>query len=316
MIPVCSQQPAAEQQRPAPPRPRGGRMWNWQHRYAPYLFVSPFVVLFCVFMLWPLGRSILLSLHKTAGPRTHRWMGLGNYGFLIQDRLFWLAVLNTLAYAAAFLLLQIPASLGLALLLDRRNLRGRHLFRFAFFSPYLVGHVFVAVIFLLLLARNGPANQFLMGLLGTSEGLGWTTDPLAARLAVIIAALWLSLGYGMIYFLAALQSVDRELYDAAEVDGAGAWSRFWHVTLPGIKPVLVFLILVGTIGALQLFELPYVMFQGGGPQRAGMTVVMYLFLAFESGDIGYASAVGWALVALILGVTLAQVRLMRAARED
>jgi ABC-type sugar transport system permease subunit len=121
----------------------------------------------------------------------------------------------------------------------------------------------------------------------------------------------------MIYFLAALQSVDRELYEAAEVDGAGAWSKFWHVTLPGIRPVLTFMVLVGTIGAFQLFELPYVLFQGPGPNNRGLTIVMYLFqYGFEFGDIGYASAVGWVLVLLIFALSLAQLITSRAGREE
>jgi ABC-type sugar transport system permease subunit len=125
----------------------------------------------------------------------------------------------------------------------------------------------------------------------------------------------------MVYFLAALQSVDRELYEAAEVDGAGKWSKFWNVTLPGIRPVLLFMILVGTIGALQLFELPYVLSaeinEGQGPNNAGLTIVMYLYnLGFSLGDIGYASAVGWGLVVLIFGVSLLQLWLTRATAED
>ena len=135
--------------------------------------------------------------------------------------------------------------------------------------------------------------------------------------AVIIAALWLSVGYGMIYFLAALQAVDRDLYEAAEVDGAGHWTQFWNVTLPGIRPVLVFLILVGTIGSLQLFELPYLLFRPAAPPPTAVTIVMYLFQnGFEAGDIGYASAIGWMLVAMILVVSLIQLRVTGVLRED
>ena len=296
---------------------KGDRWWAWQHKYAPYLFISPFLILFVIFMLYPLGRSIVLSVYKTAGPRTQRFVGLGNFAFILQDKLFWLAVWNTLIYAGAFIILQIPFSLGLALLLNSKVLRWRNALRFAFFSPHLVGSVFVAVIFLLLLSKNGPVNQFIMRTTGAGEGLGWMSDPVAARLAVIIAALWLSVGYGMVYFLAALQSVDRELYEAAQVDGAGPWARFWHITVPGIRPVLIFLLLVGTIGALQMFELPYVLFQGAGPGLAGLTIVSYLFQwGFEVGDIGYAASVGWILVFIILGVTIAQVRMTHAMREE
>ena len=130
-------------------------------------------------------------------------------------------------------------------------------------------------------------------------------------------ALPISVGYGMIYFLAALQGVDRELYEAAEVDGAGRWDRFRHVTLPGLKPVLRFLVLVGLIGAFQLFELPFVLFgQTAGPAGYGSTIVMYLyFMGFDAGDAGFASAVGWVLVAIIFLISLLQLRGLRAGRE-
>jgi ABC-type sugar transport system permease subunit len=237
----------------------------------------------------------------------------------MTDDLFWLAVLNTLYFAVGFLILQIPLSLGLALLLNSRRMRFRNFFRFAFFSPHLVGNVFVAVIFGLLLAeRHGLINRAI----GTAfpfigSEIRWLGKPVLAMPAVIMASLWLSIGYAMIYFLAALQAVDRELYEAAEVDGAGRWSQFWNVTLPGIRPVLIFMILVGTIGALQLFELPYVLFNGSGPGNAGLTIVMYLYqMGFDVGDIGYASAIGWMLVLLILGVSILQLKVMRATKED
>jgi ABC-type sugar transport system permease subunit len=134
---------------------------------------------------------------------------------------------------------------------------------------------------------------------------------------MVLASLWMSVGYGMIYFLAALQSVDRELHEAAHVDGAGRWSRFWHVTLPGIRPVLVFVLLVGTIGALQLFELPYVFFDPpAGPGMRALTIVMYLYQqGFETGMIGYASAIGWVLVSIVFLISMAQLRLTGATRD-
>jgi len=295
------------------------RLWTLQHKYAPYLFVAPFVILFCIFLIYPLGRSIALSLYKTSGPNHMKFVGLGNYRFLLSDLLFWRGALNTIVYAILLLSFQIPGSLALALLLNRRDLRFRNFFRFAFFAPYLVGSVFVAIIFGLLLAeRHGLVNRmigFFLPFIGTE--INWLGKPTLVLPAIVMAALWLSLGYGMIYFLAALQSVDRELYEAAEVDGAGKWKQFVHVTLPGIKPVLVFMVLVGTIGALQLFELPWVLLQGSGPNQAGLTIVMYLFqVGFQTGDIGLASAIGWMLVFFILIIALVQLWLTRAAAED
>ena len=289
------------------------RLWSLQYRSAPYLFVAPFLILFCVFFLYPLGRSVVLSFYNSAGPRSSRFVGWDNFLFILQDKLFYHALQNTLLYAIAIMALQIPLSLMLALALNRKNVRGRNVFRFAFFAPHLVGSVFVAVIFQLLLAKNGPLNKSLAGIFPAMLDFAWVNDPVLARIAVVIAALWLSVGYGMIYFLAALQSVDKELYEAADVDGAGAWSQFWHITLPGISPVLLFLMFVGTIGALQLFELPYVLFNGTGPGLAGLTIVNYLFGAgFEQGNLGYASAVGWVLVLIIASVGLLQLSVARS----
>lgn len=304
------------------------RLWAFQSRAAPYLFVLPFVLLFCVFMIYPLGRSLYLSFHKSAGPDELRFTGMGNFAFLLRDRLFWWSVANTLMFAAAFLLIQIPASLLLAVVLNNPRVKFRNAFRFAFFSTHLVGSVFVAVMFNILLGgRTGAVNQGLArlrdSLTGTPleflrpspEPIGFLTDPNWTMPAILLASLYLSVGYGMIYFLAALQSVDRELYEAAEVDGAGRMQKFWHVTLPGIKPVLLFLIMVGMIGALQLFELPYVLFGGPGPNNRGLTIVMYLFgHGFEQGNLGYASAVGWALVVLVATLSVIQLRLRQIDR--
>lgn len=291
--------------------------WRLQHRYAPYLFLLPFLAVFAVFLLYPLGRSLLLSLHKTAGPRREIFVGLDNYRFLLRDRLFWGAVANTAAFTLVHLIIQIPAALGLAMLLNSPRVRGRSAFRFAFFSTYLVGPVFAAVLFSMVLgSRYGLFNQLLRLMFPHGHAVNWLSDPGLAMPAVLVASLWLSIGFGMIYFLAALQAVDGQLYDAAAVDGAGRWSRFWHVTLPGIRPVLLFMLLVDVIGGFQLFELPYVLFQGSGPNARAITIVMYLFMAgFGAGDLGYASAIGWALVLIVLGVTLLPLWAMRRRGE-
>jgi ABC-type sugar transport system permease subunit len=290
------------------------RLWSLQRRLAPYLFVLPFVVLFCTFLLYPLARSLLLSVHHTA---SGRFVGLAHYRFILTDRLFWWACANTLLFAVAFLAVQVPASVGLAMLLNSPLVRFRNGFRFAFFAPHVVGAVFVSVMFRLLMApRHGIVNKGLSLLPRVSGEINWLGDPRFMMGAVVIASLWLSIGYGMVYVLAALQAVDPELYEAARVDGAGPWARFRHVTLPGIRPVLLFLVLVGTIAALSLFELPYVLFQGAGPKQAGLTIVTYLYeQGFQTGRMGYASAVGWILVALILLVTVGQIALTRAAGE-
>ena len=145
-----------------PGRRLAERLWRLQHRLAPYVFLSPFVVLFCGFMLYPLGRSIVLSLHKAAGPNHLTFVGLGNYKFLVTDKIFWASVANTTYFTLLFLLLQIPIALLLAVMLNSKLLRFRNFFRFAFFSSHLVGTVFVAIIFGMLLAqRHGLINKMI-----------------------------------------------------------------------------------------------------------------------------------------------------------
>lgn len=291
--------------------------WRWRQRWAPYLFLAPAGGLFALFLAYPLVRSMVLSFYKSAGPRNDVFVGLGNYIYLLQDRYFWWAAINTALFTVGFVLLEVPLALGLALLLNHRQVWLKRTFRLAFFSTYLVGQVFVAVIFTSLLGgRQGLVNRLLVDMGLMAEPIGFLTDPRWTMLSLWIAALWLMSGYGMIYLLAALQGVDEQLYEAAAVDGANRWGRLVHVTLPGIRPVLWFLVLVGAIGGLQLFELPYVLFRGSGPNSAGLTVVMYLFITgFEIGDLGYASAIGWALVVLIAAFSLLYLRSTGLLRE-
>lgn len=267
--------------------------------------------MFTLFFLTPLVQSIFMSLRSYAGPRSSRFVGLAHYQYLLSDKLFWVAVANTVSYTLLFLLLQVPLSLGLALLLNNPRVLGRSGFRLAMLLPFLAGNVLAAILLTLLVApRQGLINR-LLSLFGLSD-LNWTSDPLLATAAIVIAVLWLTVGWGMVYLLAALQGVSRELYQAAEVDGASRWERFRHITLPGIRPVLAYLVLVGTVGGLQLFELPYLFFQGLGPKLRGLTIMQYLALAgFSKSDLGLAAAVGWVLVLLITLATLPQLARMR-----
>ena len=299
-------------------------------RYAPYIFLAPFLLTFAAFILYPLIRSVWLSFYITAGPDVHHYVGLENFRMLLGDTSFHRAVWNTVVFAFFSVFLQLPLSLGLALLLNSRFVYGRNLFRLAFFSPHLVGMVFVAVLFSVIYAPNyGLLN---VGLFHVAQGINELVDMLNSALgltlglelnwavdtnwlgrsewvmpALVLTALWLFVGFNMVYFLAALQAVDRDLYDAARVDGAGPIRRFIHVTLPGIRHVAVFVVVLSTIGSFQLFELPYIMLEGSGPDEAGLTVVMYLYQnGFITGDLGYASAIGWVLVFGVMAIAICQ----------
>ena len=288
-----------------------------QQRYAPYLFVSPFLLLFALFSGWPIFKSLMLSLYATNGPKSAVFVGLANFRFLLSDKDFHTAVWNTAVFAFFSVFLQLPLSLGLALLLTQRWIRGRELLRLAFFSPNLLGQVFVAVLFsVLFIPQYGLLNQLLHSLAGVALDTKWLTNPALVMPALVLTSLWMYVGFNMIYFLAALQAVDRELYEAATVDGAGGWQQFVAVTLPGIRPVATFVLITSTIGSFQLFELPYIMLNNSsGPNKAGLTIVMYLYnTGFVTGDLGYASTVGWTLALGVLVISLFQARLTGAWR--
>ncbi|MGC8783621.1 MAG: carbohydrate ABC transporter permease [Armatimonadota bacterium] len=294
---------------------RTSRWFVLQYKMAPYLFVSPFLILFFTFGAYPIIKSLILAFYVTNGPKSAVFVGLQNFIFLFSDRDFHKAVWNTAVFAFWSVFLQLPLSLGLALLLNSRWVRGREILRLAFFSPNLLGQVFVGVLFsVLFIPQYGLVNRFLHFIAGVPLDTKWLANPNLVMPALVLTSLWMYVGFNMIYFLAALQAVDKDLYEAATVDGANAWHQFWAVTLPGIKPVAVFVLVMSTIGSFQLFELPWIMLNNSaGPDQAGLTIVMYLYqTGFVTGDLGYASTVGWTLALGVLIISLFQMRVTGA----
>lgn len=291
---------------------RSPRWFTLQHKLAPYLFVAPFMLIFLTFGLWPIVKSLILAFYATNGPKSNVFVGWNNFHFLFADQSFHRAVWNTIVYAFWSVVLQLPLALGLAMLLNQSWLRGRNFLRLAFFAPNLLGQVFVGVLFsVLFVPQYGLVNRALHALVPKfSLGTEWLTNPDWVMPALVLTSLWMYVGFNMIYFLAALQAVDRDQYEAAMVGGANGWQQFWAVTLPGIRPVAVFVLVTATIGSFQLFELPYIMLNNsGGPDNSGLTIVSYLYMnGFMTGDLGYASAVGWVLALGLLAVSLLQMR--------
>lgn len=283
--------------------------------WTPWIFLAPFLFFFALFITWPLIRSLILAFEQTYGPRTTTFVGFRNFAALWHDQFFWIAVKNTFVYAGCALLVQIPAALGLALLLNRPALKGRAFFRLIFFSPSVVGFVFVSMIFgLMLEKRTGLVNNVLHGIFSSwNPDFPWLDQYVLTSL--LLASLWLSAGFNMVYFLAALQNVSRDLLDAAEIDGAGPWHRFRHVILPEIRPVLNIVMLLTLTASLQLFELPYILYSdtyGNGPNNQALTIVTYLYqTGFRTGDLGYASAIGWVLTLVLIGFALLYHRFSR-----
>lgn len=284
---------------------------------SPWIFLAPFLILTMVFFIYPFINAVILAFYQTNGPVSRVYVGLDNFKFVLSDPSFYQALTNTTVFALASILVQLPLSLGLAVLLNSQLGQAKSFFRLLLFSPNLVGQIFVGVIFsIIFMPRYGLFNRFLQSLIGWGLEERWLSNPTLVMPALIITSLWMYVGFNMIYFLAALQNVDKGLVEAASIDGAGPWIIFRHVTVPAIKPVLIFVIIMSTIGSYQLFELPYALLQGFGPNNAGLTIVGYLYsTAFDSGDLGAGSAIGWLLALIIFTISILQLKISRAMNE-
>lgn len=281
--------------------------------WIPWFFLGPYLILTAVFFIYPFLNSIWLAFHQTNGPRSSVFVGLSNFSFVISDPLFFISVKNTTIYALVSIMVQLPLSLGLAMLLNSGKGRIRSLFRLILFSPHLVGQIFVGILFAVIFTpRYGLFNRGLQELIGWGLEERWLANPSLVMPALIIVSMWLYVGFNMIYFLAALQNVDKGLQEAAKIDGANAFQIFWHVTLPQIKPVAIFVVVMSTIGSYQLFELPYALLGGFGPNNSGLTIVGYLYsTAFETGDLGTGAAIGWLLALIIFAISTVQLKVAK-----
>lgn len=289
--------------------------WNQQQRYAPYIFIAPFFILFAIFMVYPLISSLIMGFYEMRGFQSRIFVGLGNFTDLFADPIFWKSLLNTTLFALGTLLLQLPIALFLAILLNAKFVKGKNFLRLAFFTPVLVAGVFVAIIFNLIYDQRAGLinNEFLL----FGKEIGWLSNERYVMLAVIITGVWQWAGYNMIFFLAGLQGIRQELYEAAAVDGANWWQSFIHITLPSLRPVIAFVVVVSMIGSFQLFDLPYILTNGGEPADAGTTIVMYLYKnGFQFMRLGYAATIGWVLFIIIAIISIIQLKLLGIFREE
>jgi multiple sugar transport system permease protein len=273
---------------------------EWQNLGKGLGFLSPWLFGFLLFTILPVGLSFYYSLCDYSLLQPPLYIGLANYRDLMADPIFWKALGNTFKYALMALPAGMFVSLGLALLLNA-PIRGQAIYRTIIFLPSLVPTVASAMLWLWLFnAKLGLINTML-GAFGI-EGPGWLTTPEWAMPALALMSLW-GVGHTVVIYLAGLQDVPKELYEAAELDGVGAWSRLRNVTLPMISPVIFFNLVMAIIGTLQVFAIPFVM-TGGGPARATYFFTMYLYdNAFAYLKMGYASAMAWIQLVIILALT-------------
>ncbi|MEE1735565.1 sugar ABC transporter permease [Streptomyces sp. BE147] len=274
----------------------------------PYLLIMPAVLGFAIFKAYPIVASLWISLTTGNGAGRH-FTGLDNYQRLLHDPLFWTALKNT----ALILVVQVPLMLGLALLvalgLNSTKVWLRPLWRLGVFIPSLTGLVAAGVMFSVILNRDAGLLNWVLSLFGIDR-VNWLGSPAWARVGVVLVITWHYTGYNAVIYLAGLQGIPQELYEAAKVDGAGPIRRFVSITVPQLRPILLLTVVLSTIGTLQLFDEPYVL-TGGGPDNSTLTVTMYLYNnGFKYFDFGYASALAYALALIVAVLGLLQVRLM------
>ncbi|WP_129337910.1 carbohydrate ABC transporter permease [Cellulomonas endophytica] len=291
---------------PAPRRPTYvNRRQVRRNTLLGWTFILPNFAGFALLTLVPVVATFGLAFTRWNAFGTPEFTGLTNLQRLVGDENFRVALGNTVYYTVGHVPLTMAASLGLALALNRK-IRGLAFFRTAAFFPYITSIVAVAVVWNMLYnPTRGPINQ-LLTTIGISDPPGWTSDPTWAMPAVILTGVWKDMGYYMILFLAGLQTIPPELYEAAKTDGANAWQRFRNVTLPCLRPTTFFVLIMLTIGSFKVFDLIVVM-TNGGPGRSTLVLSQLIYReGIVNGQFGYSSAVALALFVLVLVITLLQ----------
>lgn len=284
--------------------------------YHAYLFILPGLVIYVLFVLWPILNTARYSLYDWTGFSEPTFIGFDNYRELWRDRDFWLALQHNAFFVIFFSILPIMLGLFLTALMTRGRLRGMALFRSGLFIPQVMSSVVVGIIWRWLFAYDGPINEFL-SLIGLESWVRpWLGDFTYARYAVGTVGLWVQYGLCMVLFIAGAQSINEDLYDAARVAGANAWQEFRHVTLPGLSQQILVAFVLTFIAALRVFDLVFVLTRSGGPGKETIVTSLLIYQhAFQRNRAGYGSAMALVLSVIIITVSALVMRL-QARREE
>ena len=286
-------------------------------RWAPYVFLSPFVILFGVFGLFPLLFSLFLAFQSwepTSGMGAMVFVGLDNYAFALHDEWFWKSLKNTAWLALASGVPQHLVAIPLAYFIHSSFKRLRNGVVGAYFIPYITSTVAIAILFSSLFSTDYGLINVALQTLAHLPGVGWLfpqnpvdwlNDPANIKPAIAMIVFWRYVGFNVVLYLAALQTIPGDIYEAATMDGAGRLQQFWYITLPSLKPMIFFGVTLSVIGGLQLFEEPFILTGGrGGSDQSGMTTAIYLYrMAFDFNDFGAASAMSWLLFIIVAVLT-------------
>lgn len=282
--------------------------------YLPYLMVSPYLLHLLVFSAFPVVFSIVLTFFNWNIISPMEWNGLGNWKHVLSDRLFWKSIFNTLKFLSVHIPLQIIIALALAEVLNQK-IRLRSFFRAAFFMPVVISGVVVTIMWQQLLGyENGIINQLLINV-GLGK-VGWLTDPDVAIISIALMATWKNVGLYVILFLVGLQTVPKQYYEAADLEGASHWQKFTRITIPMINPTIFMVMVLSTLGGFSLFIEPYIM-TGGGPMNSTLSAVLYIYKeAFEYYHMGYSATLGLFFAMMIVLVVIIQKRFIEKERHD
>ena len=308
--------PALAQRRVPTEATRVASAGRWREDLTGWAFAAPFMILFGTFLAFPIIASFALSftsfgLRDLASPIGATFVGLKNYVDLLADPLFWKSLINTFY----FVVIGVPLTLALGLLIANALNRGvtkfRTAFRVGYYLPVITSIVAIAVVWRFLLNPDVGLINMLLASLGIT-GPAWLADPLLAMPSIIAMAVWRNLGFAMVVFLAGMQAIPATLYEAASIDGAGRWQLFRFITIPMLRPTILFMTVITTIGYLQLFEEPFVM-TDGGPLDSTLSVTMYMYQqGFRFFHQGYASAVAYVLFVIVAFVAFLQFKFLRS----
>lgn len=273
-----------------------------------WIFIIPSLILIVTFVFYPMIQAFITSFQSGMGNQL-KFSGANNYIRLLTDTTFRKALINTLIYLVVQVPIMILLALAISTMLNDKKLKCRGFFRTAIFLPCITSLVAYSIIFKSLFATDGFVNILLMNLNLISKPIAWITHPVWAKVLIIVAITWRWVGYNMVFYLSGLQSIDDSIYEAAEIDGANAWSKFKSITVPLLKPIILFTTINSTIGTLQLFD-ETKNITDGGPANATITISQYIYnLLFKyTPNFGYAAAVSYIIVLLIVILSIIQLR--------
>ena len=287
------------------------------HKAAPYMFIAPFIIFFLVVYLYPFFKTILMSFQRIDGPNHITWIGISNYQKLFKDRNFAQSLMTTFRYAVWDLLILCTVPLIVAVSLNSGYVKFPAFFKSVFFIPALTSTIVAGIVFRLAFGTldTSLVNRFL-GLFG-KKPYDWLMHADTANTVLIILTLWRWMGVNVVYYISGLQAIPPELYEAAEIDGANAIQKFFYVTLPGVRPVLIYVITITVLGGFAMFTESVALFTQKYAGGIGRTIVGYMYqVGFYKSNLGMASAVGIVLLILVFGVNFIQLVLMGFFRKE